>query len=122
MQVMDFGLWETTARGLVIGKAKRKRPPEFPKISRSQPVDATPSDMNHFSKGDVDDPRKTGQASAEQRTDKSHRWKAGELLHEIGRAFGKDRGSIQFHFVAARRYISRRSSALAATTSKALVL
>ncbi len=25
-----------------------------------------------------------------------HRWKAGESLHEIGRAFGKDHGSIQF--------------------------
>jgi hypothetical protein len=24
------------------------------------------------------------------------RWKAGESLHEIGRAFGKDHGSIQF--------------------------
>ena len=34
--------------------------------------------------------------SAEQRTDIWHRWKAGESLHEIGRAFGKDHGSIQF--------------------------
>jgi hypothetical protein len=25
-----------------------------------------------------------------------HRWKAGESLHEIGRAFGKDHWSIQF--------------------------
>jgi IS30 family transposase len=25
-----------------------------------------------------------------------HRWKAGESLHEIGLAFGKDHGSIQF--------------------------
>jgi hypothetical protein len=24
------------------------------------------------------------------------RWKAGESLHEIGRAFGRDHGSIQF--------------------------
>jgi hypothetical protein len=24
------------------------------------------------------------------------RWKAGESLHEIGRAFGKDHGAIQF--------------------------
>jgi hypothetical protein len=34
--------------------------------------------------------------SAEQRTDIWHRWKAGESLHEIGRAFGKDHGSVQF--------------------------
>ena len=34
--------------------------------------------------------------SAEQRTDIWRRWKAGESLHEIGRAFGKDHGSIQF--------------------------
>jgi hypothetical protein len=34
--------------------------------------------------------------SAEQRTDMWRRWKAGESLHEIGRAFGKSHGSIQF--------------------------
>ena len=34
--------------------------------------------------------------SAEQRTDIWSRWKAGESLHEIGRAIGKDHGSIQF--------------------------
>ena len=34
--------------------------------------------------------------SAEQRTYMWRRWKAGESLHEIGRAFGKDHGSIQF--------------------------
>jgi hypothetical protein len=34
--------------------------------------------------------------SAEQRTDTWRRWKAGESLHEIGRAFGKNHGSIQF--------------------------
>ena len=52
--------------------------------------------MNHFSKGGVYDTRKTGQAFAEQRTDMWRRWKAGESLHEVGRAFGKDHGSIQF--------------------------
>ena len=31
-----------------------------------------------------------------QRTDMWSRWKAGESLHEIGRAFGKDHVSIQF--------------------------
>jgi hypothetical protein len=34
--------------------------------------------------------------SAEQKGDIWRRWKAGESLHEIGRAFGKDHGSIQF--------------------------
>jgi len=34
--------------------------------------------------------------SAAQRTDIWRRWKAGESLHEIGHAFGKDHGSIQF--------------------------
>jgi len=34
--------------------------------------------------------------SAEQKADLWHRWKAGESLHEIGRALGKDHGSIQF--------------------------
>ena len=34
--------------------------------------------------------------SAEQRTDIWRRWKAGESLHEIGRAVSKDHGSIQF--------------------------
>src|ERR1039457_444797 len=39
---------------------------------------------------------KRNRLSAEQRTDMWRRWKAGESLHEIGRAFGKDHGSIQF--------------------------
>jgi IS30 family transposase len=34
--------------------------------------------------------------SASQRTDMWGRWKAGQSLHEIGRAFGKDHVSIQF--------------------------
>jgi len=34
--------------------------------------------------------------SAEQKADIWRRWKSGESLHEIGRAFGKDHGSIQF--------------------------
>jgi IS30 family transposase len=34
--------------------------------------------------------------SAEQKADIWQRWKAGESLHEIGRAFSKDHGSIQF--------------------------
>src|ERR1700751_160202 len=39
---------------------------------------------------------KRDRLSTEQRIDMWRRWKAGESLHEIGRAFGKDRGSIQF--------------------------
>jgi IS30 family transposase len=34
--------------------------------------------------------------SVAQRTEIWRGWKAGESLHEIGRAFGKDHGSIQF--------------------------
>jgi IS30 family transposase len=34
--------------------------------------------------------------SAEQKAEIWQRWKAGASLHEIGRAFGKDHGSIQF--------------------------
>ncbi|HEY6763862.1 MAG TPA: hypothetical protein VI386_03750 [Candidatus Sulfotelmatobacter sp.] len=34
--------------------------------------------------------------SAMQRTDMWNRWKAGQSVHEIGRAFGKDHVSIQF--------------------------
>src|SRR5260370_6350793 len=34
--------------------------------------------------------------SAGQRIDRGRCWKAGESSHEIGRAFGKDHGSIQF--------------------------
>jgi hypothetical protein len=34
--------------------------------------------------------------SATQKTDIWRRWKAGESLHEIGRALGKDHGSIHF--------------------------
>src|ERR1700731_567697 len=39
---------------------------------------------------------KRNRLSAEQRADMWRRWKAGESLHEIGRAIGKDHGSIQF--------------------------
>src|ERR1700738_3934720 len=39
---------------------------------------------------------KRNRLSAEQRADLWRRWKAGESLHEIGRAFGKGHGSIRF--------------------------
>src|ERR1700680_901832 len=57
--------------------------------------------------------------SAAQRTDMWNRWKAGQSLHEIGRALGKSHGVIQFLFArhggvapAARRR-SRRVLTLA---------
>jgi hypothetical protein len=40
--------------------------------------------------------QRQGKLSANQRTDMWRRWKAGQSLHEIGRAFGKDHVSIQF--------------------------
>src|SRR5664279_478549 len=39
---------------------------------------------------------KRNRLSIEQRIDMWRRWKAGESLHEIGRAFGKAHGSIRF--------------------------
>src|SRR6202041_2967703 len=39
--------------------------------------------------------RRYGLSSA-QKTEIWRRWKAGESLHEIGRVFGKDHGSIHF--------------------------
>src|SRR5450432_1095130 len=39
---------------------------------------------------------KRNRLSTEQRIDMRRRWKAGESLHEIGRAFGKGHGSIRF--------------------------
>src|ERR1035441_2712540 len=39
---------------------------------------------------------KRNRLSMEQRIDMWRRWKAGESLHEIGRAFGKGHGSIRF--------------------------
>ena len=39
---------------------------------------------------------KRDRLSTEQRTDMWRRWKAGESLHEIGRAFDKGHGFIRF--------------------------
>ena len=62
------------------------------KAGRSQPVDATPSDVKvvFMRQG-----RRYGLSPA-QKTDIWRRWKAGESLHEIGRALVKDHGSIHF--------------------------
>ena len=40
--------------------------------------------------------RRRFKLSEQQRNDMWRRWKAGQSLHEIGRAFGKDHVSIQF--------------------------
>jgi hypothetical protein len=60
-------------------------------------VDATPSDREHLFLEVVfmRSGRRYGISSA-QKTEIWRRWKAGESLHEIGRGFGKDHGSIHF--------------------------
>src|ERR1700692_720901 len=52
--------------------------------------------MNSFSKVVFMAQGKGDRLSTEQRIDMWRRWKAGESLHEIGRAFGKGHGSIRF--------------------------
>jgi hypothetical protein len=52
--------------------------------------------MNSFSKVVFMAQGKRNRLSTEQRTEMSRRWKAGESLHDIGRAFGKGHGSIRF--------------------------
>jgi len=56
----------------------------------AQTVDATPSGIKLFSKAVFMKQGKRFGPSAEQRSDVWHRWKAGQTLQEIGRAFGKD--------------------------------
>jgi len=60
-----------------------------------QTVDATPSGIELFSKVVFMRPGKRFGLSAEQKIDVWRRWKAGQTLHEIGRAFGKDHNSIR---------------------------
>src|SRR5258707_8962407 len=52
--------------------------------------------MNHFLKVVFMAQGKRNRLSTEQRIDMWRRWKAGESLHDIGRAFGKGHGSIRF--------------------------
>jgi len=51
-----------------------------------------------------------------QRTDMWSRWKAGQSLHQIGRAFGKSHVSIHFLLSQHGGDYSGRPSALAANT------
>ncbi len=64
--------------------------------------------------------RRRVKLSASQRIDMWSRWKAGQCLHEIGRAFGKDHVSIQF-MLAQHGGIApavRRRSSLALTLAE----
>ncbi|MGC2663116.1 MAG: helix-turn-helix domain-containing protein, partial [Candidatus Acidiferrales bacterium] len=60
-----------------------------------QTVDATPSGIKLFLKVVFMRPGKRFGFSAEQKLDVWRRWKAGQTLHEIGRAFGKEHSSIR---------------------------
>src|ERR1700729_2849271 len=60
-----------------------------------QTVDATPSGIKQFSKGVFMKQGRQFGFSAEQKLDVWRRWKAGQTLHEIGRAFGKEHSSIR---------------------------
>src|SRR6202166_2822997 len=62
---------------------------------RAQTVDATPSGIKLFSKVVFMRAGKRFGLSAAQKSDVWRRWKAGETLHEIGRAFGKEHSSIR---------------------------
>src|SRR5882762_3014582 len=65
-------------------------------MAPARPVDATPSAINLFIKGGVYGATETGEAFRMQRDDMWSRWKMGQSLPQIGRAFGKSHMSIQF--------------------------
>jgi IS30 family transposase len=58
-------------------------------------VDATPSGIKLFSKVVFMKQGKRFGLSAEQKSEVWRRWKSGQTLHEIGRAFGKEHSSIR---------------------------
>ncbi len=60
-----------------------------------QAVDATPYGIKLFSKVVFMRRGRRFGLSAEQKLDVWRRWKAGQTLHEIGRAFGKEHSSIR---------------------------
>src|ERR1700693_2249486 len=60
-----------------------------------QTFDATPSGIKLFSKVVFMKRGKRFGLSAEQKSDVWRRWKSGQTLHEIGRAFGKEHSSIR---------------------------
>jgi hypothetical protein len=59
-----------------------------------QTVDATPCGIKLFSKVVFMKQGRRFGFSAEQKLDVWRRWKEGQTLHEIGRAFGKEHSSI----------------------------
>jgi IS30 family transposase len=61
----------------------------------AQTVDATPSGIKLFFKVVFMKQGRRFGFSAEQKLDVWRRWKAGQTLHEIGRAFGKEHSSIR---------------------------
>src|SRR5215467_1681147 len=60
-----------------------------------QTVDATPSGIKLLSKVVFMKPGRRFGLSAEQKIDVWRRWKVGQTLQEIGRAFGKEHSSIR---------------------------
>jgi hypothetical protein len=64
-------------------------------VVRVHRVDATPSDIKLLSKVVFMIQGKRFGLSAAQKSDMWCRWKAGQSLHEIGRAFGKSHSSIR---------------------------
>ena len=60
-------------------------------------------------------PRRWFGLSAEQKCDVWRRWKAGQTLHEIGRAFGKDHNSI-------RGVVARHGGIVPAVRRRALLV
>ena len=60
-----------------------------------RPVDATPSGIKLFSRVVFMKQGKRFGLSAEQKSDVWRRWKSGQTLHEIERAFGKEHSSIR---------------------------
>ena len=80
----------------------------------AQTVDATPSDIKLFSKVVFMKRGKRFGLSAEEKIDVWRRWKAGQTLHEIGRAFGKEHSSI-------RCLVSRHGGIVPALRRRALL-
>jgi hypothetical protein len=62
---------------------------------RAQAVDATPSDIDFLAKVVFMTQCRRFRLSAAQKSDLWCRWKTGDSLHEIGRAFGKEHSSIR---------------------------
>ena len=71
-------------------------------------VDATPSGIKLFSKVVLYEIREMVGLSAEQKLDVWRRWKPGQTLHEIGRAFGKEHSSIERAVSTVSRQVARR--------------